>query len=160
AAVATTTKLTATQIHEFRARGLEVQPRGTLAEVVEFASGLATDLCRLLEGEVHWVLDDAERRIGRKMPDWDALVGLHVSVKVARGLRPKLSQEELEQLERSRQQGDHRGLNRLESQRADHRTEEAQQKLPKSRPTVEWSQVRDLIKRAVVLGDPGYGKTM
>src|SRR5262249_9468516 len=139
---------------------LEVEKLAHLEQAVEFASGLLADFCRLLEGELRGVLEDAARRIGRPLPDWESLTGLFVPVRAARGLRPRLSQEEYEQLERSRDQGDHRGINQLEEKRLDLRGEEAQKQLPRSRPVVEWEQVRERLARAVVLGDPGYGKTM
>jgi len=160
AAVAQNTDLHNSDVEMFRSRGLEVRRIATVAEAIEFASGLLSDLCRLLEGEVQWVLDDAQRRMGRKLSDWQSFDALFVPVKVARGLRPRLTQHEYEEMERHRQQGDYSSLNKVHKERMDLRAAEIQQMLELPRQTIQWNLFREDLTRAVVLGDPGYGKTM
>lgn len=139
-------------------RSLEVRALRTVAEAEEYASGLLAELDRLIAGETRWVLADAERRLGRHLEDWQALNALFIPVKVARGLRPRLTNEEYEELERRRQSGDYEGLEEVEKERLDLRREGVQEEL--EREIVEWEDVRGEIARMVVLGDPGYGKTM
>jgi HEAT repeat protein len=150
-------------IADFAARGLEVRELGHVAEAVEFASGQLAELQQVLEAETARVLEDAENRIqGREFESWQALDALFVPVRVARGLRPRLTQDEYEQLERQRREGDHSGLDRLLRQRLDPREEKFQAELKPElrRVTVEWETVRTGFRRAVVLGDAGFGKTM
>ncbi len=158
AGVSEETELRPMEIIDFASRGIEVRKLRTVGEAEEYASGLITELRRFARAEIRWVLDDAQRRLGRGLGEWQALERLYVPVKVARGLRPKLTQVEYEELERRRMTGDYQELEQLEKRRLDLREEELQEEL--RRPTVEWEELRENLERMVVLGDPGYGKTM
>jgi len=134
-------------IPDYAARGLEVRELDTIPNAVEFASGQLMELHRVLEVETKRVLDDAAIRIrDRTFRTWNDLDALFVDVKVARGLRPRLTQTEYEQLERQRREGQHRGLDGLAWRRrnsdgdgkADLREERFQAEL--RRITVYWEQ--------------------
>jgi HEAT repeat protein len=159
AVVAPDTRLTDAQIDQFGAQGMAVSSKGTLAEAEEFASGLLTGVQRLLREETRWILEDAGRRLGRQLETWAEFDALFVPVQVARGIRPRLTEAEYKDLERRRAAGDYSGINRVEARRRlDLRDERLQPEL--RRETVAWERVRDQLSRSVVLGDPGYGKTM
>jgi HEAT repeat protein len=119
---------------------------------------LTPDLIRLTEGELHCVLLDAERRLGKAVKNWDALDRLFVPIKVAQGPRPKLREADYQELEQARQRGEYKWLRDLEEERLDLRRQEEQGRL--HRKVVEWLDVRSVLKQVVLLGDPGYGKTM
>ncbi len=116
----------------------------------------------LAEGELRRILDEeASPRLGRRFQRWEDLARLFVVPRVARGLRPRLTQAQYEELERRRRAGDYRGYDDLERERRpDLRDARVQADLPEPRPVVSWEQVRGGWQRAVVLGDPGFGKTM
>lgn len=142
--------------------GLSPIPSATIA------AGVAR-LTSLIEAEMRYVLDEAQGRVGRSLPDWRSLERLLAPVRLARGLRPVPAQKDFDELERRRSQGDFGMYDLLERHRSsdsspyaseDQDSELFQKKdrLP-TRPTVWWEDVSRSLKRAVVLGDPGFGKT-
>jgi hypothetical protein len=152
---------------------LEIRRMRTIDEAVEYASGLVGQVERVLQGEVKKVVADAGTRMGRgrrrgtegadaRIQDWEDLKRLNVPVKVARGIRPFLKDDEVRELEQRRSLGDYSRQNRVDQERRDLRGEEAQERLPrgKRRQTVQWESIRGTMDHAVVTGDPGYGKTM
>ena len=152
--------------------GIEIRTIRTIDDAVEYASGLIAQVQLILQGEIDKVVDDAGVRLGRsrhregdsdrRVQSWEDLRQLHVEVKVARGIRPLLRESEMRLIEQQRSLGDYSGQNRVERERQDLRAEELQDRLPKEkrRQTVAWNSIRTNMKRAVVTGDPGYGKTM
>ena len=154
------------RIAEFAESGVEIRVLHTISEAVEFASRQLTEIQRVLKVETQRVLEDAKARIrDRTFENWAELDDLFVPITVARGLRPRLSNDQYEKLERERREGQHRGIDELawrrketeRDGRMDLRDEEAQTEL--RRITVEWEDVRAGIQRGVVSGDPGFGKT-
>src|SRR5258708_5640931 len=93
--------------------------------VIKAEAGRKVDLDvlrRLAEAESLRIVKEASDRIGRerlgrKLEEWRDLDGLFVGVKVAQGIRPRLSQPQYEELERRRRTGDYRGLNERKWQR-------------------------------------------
>jgi hypothetical protein len=150
-------ELSDTVLETLRGEGLVVSRAGTIERARELASGFITQVEHLLEAEQGYVLTDAGHRLGRTFGKWETFDALFVPPQLASGLRPRLTQRDYEELERQRSQGDYRGLNMLEKERMDLREGKSQEKL--RRMVVPWQKVRDGIAGAVVLGDPGYGKT-
>jgi HEAT repeat protein len=122
-----------TAAHNGAAGSDKVHPVATVAEAGPIASGLLGEACRLLARQARVIDEECRRRTGRPLDDQ------FVPVKVARGPRPRLRPEQYGP------EGPVWGpLSPADLQR----------------PALAWEQVRGGITRAVVLGDPGFGKTM
>jgi HEAT repeat protein len=106
-----------------------------------------------LQREIDWILRDAGRRLGRPLPDWQSLDALFVPPTLACGRRPRQTQDELDERERRRGAGDHRDEPEEEQPRQGKSGDEV-------RKVVDWPTLRQGLEELVVLGDPGYGKTM
>ncbi len=125
----------------------------TVEEALEAASGVLKGVCDLLRWQIERIENECQERTGRPLEQQ------FVAIKVARGARPKLKAEVLEEIERRRAQGNWDGAEKLMDRRDDmHRDPEAQGEFERS--TAAWEDVRKRLKRGVILGDPGFGKTM
>ena len=144
-------------------QNFRVERVATLEKACEIASGELELLRELLESEVRLIRQQAERRIGRTFRDWQDLENLFVPVRVARGLRPKLSEKEQKELEDARRQGlsemfDERLAIRRTREGVAGEEKEADES-EQRREHVALDDIRNELDRAVILGDPGFGKT-
>jgi HEAT repeat protein len=151
----------------WEAQDLRIAVAETVDEALPLASGLVAGVCRLLEGEVRWVLEDAGRATGRELRDWAALDRLFVPVRVGRGARGAVSPVT------PVPPRDRTGVDHDHDHDYDHEGNAPfpchPVTLPPPHPLTpsplhpvapaEWQALRDDLKRAVVLGDPGCGKT-
>ena len=126
-----------------------------LQTLVGIRSRLAEDLKRLLQSQLDQICVAAAKRLGCGGLTWTQLDGLFIPPQLARGLRRRLTQQEYEELERLRRAGDYRGPDDQQRRRLDLRDRESEIR----RETVEWEAIRANLGRAVILADPGYGKT-
>jgi HEAT repeat protein len=138
-------------IEAVRSRAASLAQRTSFAR--DTARQLTSEIARMLDGENQRVLAEAGSRIGRKLEGWQALDQLFIPIRLARGLRPNFTQTEYEALEQQR-----RGAaSRTTARHLDHNSGEIKER---ERPVVKWEDVRTGLHRAVILGDPGFGKTM
>jgi HEAT repeat protein len=126
-----------------------------MPQALEEASGLLDAACTLLRRQVAALDEECKKRTDKSLEQQ------FVSVRVARGLRPRLRPEDYEQLERQCRQGDYSARNRqLRDRNEMLREAETQGRLERPRQVVPWEQVRERLRRGAIVGDPGFGKTM
>ena len=118
----------------------------TLAAAVQLASGILPDLRRLVAAEASQILTEAARSLQRSFPTWASLRAFHVPVRVARVRRSAAGTAMgLDGAAGETRRGG--GVGEADAG-GDVRVE-----LP-------WHVARQELRRSVILGAPGFGKTM
>ncbi|QEH34985.1 HEAT repeat protein [Aquisphaera giovannonii] len=140
-----------------------------LASSIDLDRGAAvgqSEVVRLLRAELRYVLEEAGRRAGRPLPDYAGLEGSLVKFILARGLTRSLTRLDGEEMERRRARGSFEELDVLPSDegsdaavQVSRRERAAAVRERVARPIVGWDEVAAGLKHAIVLADPGYGKT-
>ena len=74
-------------------------------EALEHASGQVNQVLDFLDSEIDNILHEAGKRLDHSFKDWNSFDRFVVPVQLARGIRPDLTQADLEELERQRPRG-------------------------------------------------------
>jgi hypothetical protein len=104
------------------------------------------------------VLADASRSFGRPL-DWPALDALFVRPTLATGLLPRLREWGFEDVERRRAAGERAPEGEINA-RLKVQSDPTDGLPEPGRQHVSWETIRQRIKRTIVLGDPGFGKSV
>jgi len=133
-------RLNAADQDAWQKKGIQVKACGRLAELVTVASQQLQQIQEFLHRQITTVLEQASVRLARPINSVEELSSLIVPMHVARGIRPDQDDDKQDAPD----------------------TEEAEsESTPASdRQVLPWADfICDFQGRAVILGDPGFGKT-
>ena len=137
--VAEGNRLAAADAAAWKLKSVDVTPCSHVDEALSIASHQIQQLQDFLSRQISWILEQASVRMERTVDSLEELNRLVVPMRVARGIRPENEEGESSESESSSVVG-----NEPETERQ----------------VVEWSAfIDDFHDRAIILGDPGFGKT-
>jgi hypothetical protein len=132
-------RLSAPEEGAWRVKGVEVTTCEHVDDALRIASRQLEQLENLLTSQIKLICDQASQRFGRRFDSLEEFADCVVPMRVAQGIRPESGFEE--------------GAAKAKQQQEELDEDQEQQ-------AIDWDDFRaDFRGQAIVLGDPGFGKT-